>query len=299
MDKLHLIQNFIAVVDQGGFAGAARALSVSPPVVTRAINELEERLGVRLLTRTTRVVRVTDAGARYAEDCRRVLEDLQLADEQVCGLHGSPQGLLSVTAPGWFGATFMAPIVAEYLQRYPGVSVNCLFMDRVVNLLEEGVDVALRFAELPDSTMQAIPVGSMSVVTVAAPAYLARHGSPVQPIDLQRHEVVASSVTPGVDLRYREQGRPLTVRVNPRFLCTNNETAVSAAVAGYGLTQQMLYKVADPLASGELVRVLDEFEPDALPVNLLHREGRYATRKVRAFLDLATERLRLLPLLRG
>ncbi|MBT9458511.1 MAG: LysR family transcriptional regulator [Burkholderiaceae bacterium] len=299
MDKLHLIQNFIAVVDQGGFAGAARALSVSPPVVTRAINELEERLGVRLLTRTTRVVRVTDAGARYAVDCRRVLEDLQLADEQVCGLHGSPQGVLNLTAPGWFGAKFMAPIVAEYLQLYPGVSVNCLFMDRVVNLLEEGVDVALRFAELPDSTMQAIPVGCMSVVTVAAPAYLARHGSPVHPIDLQRHEVVASSVTPGVDLRYREQGRPLTVRINPRFLCTNNETAVSAAVAGYGLTQQMLYKVADPLASGELVRVLDEFEPDALPVNLLHREGRYATRKVRAFLDLATERLRLLPLLRG
>jgi len=228
-----------------------------------------------------------------------VLEDLQLADEQVCGLHGSPQGVLNVTAPGWFGATFMAPIVAEYLQRYPGVSVNCLFMDRIVNLLEEGVDVALRFAELPDSTMQAIPVGRMSVVTAAAPAYLASHGTPLHPNDLRRHEVVASSVTPGVDLRYREQGRPLTVRLNPRFLCTNNETAVSAAVAGYGLTQQMLYKVADPLASGGLVRVLDEFVPDALPVNLLHREGRYATTKVRAFLDLATERLRDLPLLHG
>ncbi len=299
MDKLHLIQNFIAVVDQGGFAGAARALNVSPPVVTRAINELEEQLGVRLLTRTTRVVRVTDAGQRYALDCRRILEELQQADEHVCGLHGSPQGQLTITAPGWFGAKYLAPIVSEYLQLYPGVSVNCMFMDRMVNLLEEGVDVALRFANLPDSTMQAIPVGHMAVVTAAAPAYLANRGVPANPEELRKHEVVASAVTPGVDLRYCHGGQSLSVRLSPRLLCTNNETAVSAAVAGFGLTQQMLYKVAEPLESGQLQRVLQAYEPPPLPVNLLHREGRYATTKVRAFLDLATERLRSLAVLHG
>lgn len=159
--------------------------------------------------------------------------------------------------------------------------------------------MALRFSELPDSTMQAIPVGNMPVVTVASPSYLAQHGPPAHPGDLRRHEVVASSVTPGVDLRYCEQAQSLTVRLSPRFLCTNNETAVAAAIAGFGLTQQMLYKVADQIRSGELVRVLGEFEPKPLPVSLLHREGRYATTKVRSFLNLATERLRTLEVLSG
>ena len=297
MDKLQLIQTFVAVVDQGGFAGAARAMGVSPPVVTRAINELESRLGVRLLSRTTRVVRVTDAGARYALDCRRILDELSLADEQVCGLHGLPQGQLTLTAPGWFGAKFMAPLVAEYLQRYPGVQVSCLFMDRLVNLVEEGADVALRFGDLPDSSLQAIPVGQMQVVLCAAPAYLERRGLPQSPADLAAHEVVASSVAPGVDWRFARAGRAFTQRLTPRLTCTTNETAVAAAVAGFGFTQQMLYKVAEPLASGQLQRVLAQFEPAPLPVTLLHREGRLGSTKVRAFLDLAVERLRALPVL--
>lgn len=299
MDKLQVIRLFIAVVDQGGFAGAARAMNVSPPVVTRAINELEDVLGVRLLTRTTRLVRVTDAGARYAEDCRRVIEDLQLADEQVCGVHGSPQGVLNLTAPGWFGASYVAPIVAEYLQAYPGVSVNCMFMDRVASLLEEGIDVALRFGRLPDSSMQAVSVGRMAIVTVASPAYVQRHGAPAHPRDLAAHEVVATTVAPGLEFRYQDNGRELSVRLKPRLLCTTNETAVSAVVAGFGLGQQMLYKVEKSLASGELVTVLDAHAPPPLPVSLLHREGRYATTKVRAFLDLAIRRLRDLPVLRA
>lgn len=297
MDKLQVIRLFIAVVDRGGFAGAARAMNVSPPVVTRAINELEENLGVRLLTRTTRLVRVTDAGARYAEDCRRVLDDLQLADEQVCGVHGMPQGVLNLTAPGWFGATFMAPIVAEYLQTYPGVAVNCMFMDRIANLLEEGIDVALRFSQLPDSSMQAVSVGRMHIVTVASPQYVKKHGAPAHPRDLAKHEVVASTVAPGIEFRYRDAGQDLAVRLKPRMLCTTNESVVSAVVAGFGVGQQMLYKVAEPLANGTLVTVLDEFAPSPLPVTLLHREGRFATTKVRAFLDLAIRRLRDLPVL--
>jgi DNA-binding transcriptional LysR family regulator len=298
MDKLQLIQHFVAVVDHQGFARAARALSVSPPALTRAINELEQRLGVRLLTRTTRQVRVTEAGLRYAEDCRRILNDLGQADEAVCGLHGAPQGLLTVTAPGWFGAKFLAPVVSEYLQRYPAMQVHCPFTDRVLNLIDEGVDVALRFATLPDSTMQAIPVGQMAVVLCAAPGYLSARGAPQHPSTLNQHDCVASAVSPGVEWRFREGGKPLTVRLNPRLLCATNEAAVSAACAGFGFTQQMLYKVAGALARGQLTRVLPEFDPQPLPVNLLHREGRYATNKVRAFLDLTTERLRSLDVLR-
>ena len=162
MDRLQLINIFVTVVDTGGFAGAARKLNVSPPVVTRAINELEAHLGVRLLTRTTRVVRVTEAGARYAEDCRVILAQLSDADEAVGGLHSVPRGRLTVTAPVGFGAMYVTPVVTEYLSQYPDVNVSCWFMDRLVNMLDEGVDIGVRIGELPDSSMQAIRVGKMS-----------------------------------------------------------------------------------------------------------------------------------------
>jgi DNA-binding transcriptional LysR family regulator len=296
MDKHHLISVFVAVVDANGFAGAARKLRVSPPVVTRAINELEETLGVRLLVRTTRVVRVTEAGVRYANDCRRILAELAEADESASGQHGAPQGQIAITAPGWFGAKFITPIVTEYLEQHPKVSATCWFLDRLVNLVEEGVDVAVRIAELPDSSLQAISVGRMRVVICASPAYLARQGTPRTLVDLASHNIVsAGAVAPGHELRFSDQRKPLVVKTRPRLTTTTNESAVAAAIAGFGLTQQMLYKVAEPLARGDLKEVLCDFEPAALPVHVLHREGRYASRRVRAFLDLAIERLRALP----
>lgn len=296
MDKHHLISVFVAVVDANGFAGASRKLDISPSVVTRAINELEEMLGVRLLTRTTRVVRVTDAGARYADVCRRILAELAEADESARGQHGAPQGRITITAPGWFGAKFVTPIVTEYLDQHPQVSASCWFLDRLVNMIEEGVDVAVRFAVLPDSSLQAIPVGRMRVVTCASPAYLARHGTPRTPADLESHNIVCTgAVAPGNELRFSQNGRSRGMKIQPRLSTTTNESAVAAAVTDFGLTQQMLYKVAEPLASGQLQEVLCDFEPPALPVHVLHREGRYASRRVRAFLDLAIERLRALP----
>ena len=296
MDKLHLISVFVAVVDANGLAGAARKLKVSPPVVTRAINELEETLGVRLLTRTTRVVRVTEAGARYADDCRRILAELAVADESASGQHGVPHGQISITAPGWFGAKFVTPIVTEYLARHPQVNASCWFMDRVVNMAEEGVDVGVRIAELPDSSLQAIPVGRMRVVVCASPAYLAQYGTPRTLDDLASHNVVcAGAVVPGNELRFSQDGKSRAMKVHPRLATTTNESAVAAAVSGFGLTQQMRYKVAEPLSKGHLQEVLCDFEPPALPVHILHREGRFASRRVRAFLDLAIERLRALP----
>ncbi len=300
MDKHNLISIFVAVVDANGLSGAARKLKVSPPVVTRAINELEENLGVRLLTRTTRVVRVTEAGARYAEDCRRILAELAEADESVSGQHSAPQGQIAITAPGWFGAKFITPVVTEYLERHPQVSASCWFMDRVVNMVEEGVDVAVRIAELPDSSLQAIRVGRMRVVLCASPDYLARAGTPRTPADLASHSVVcAGAVAPGHEMRFSEGGNSRTIKMHPRLATTTNESAVAAAVAGFGLTQQMYYKVAEHLVGGQLQEVLCEFEPPALPVHVMHREGRFASRRVRAFLDLATERLRALPALRA
>lgn len=298
MDRLNLISIFVTVVDTGGFAGAARKLNISPPAVTRAINELEAHLGVRLLTRTTRVVRVTEDGERYAEDCKRILSELAEADDSVSGRHGSPRGRLTLTAPALFGAKFVTPIVTEYLTRYPDVTASCWFLDRVVNIMDEGVDVAVRIGELPDSSMQAARVGRVRRMICAAPSYLEQHGIPQTPDDLNAHCIVsASPVTPTADWRLVENGEPRIVKLQARMVTTTNDSAVAAAVSGFGLTRLLSYQVAEQLRDGLLQTVLTEFEPPALPVHLVHREGRHASQKARAFLDLALERLRANPAL--
>lgn len=298
MDRIHLITVFAAVVDTGGFAGAARKLDMSPPAVTRAINELESHLGVRLLTRTTRVVRVTEDGARYADDCRRILAELTEADDAVSGKPGSPHGRLTLTAPSLFGAKFVTPIVTEYLGRYPRVTASCRFLDRVVNMVDEGVDVAVRIGELPDSSMQAVSVGRVRRVICAAPIYLAKHGIPQTPDALSAHCIVsASAVTPTTEWRLMENGAPRVVKLQARMITETNDSAVAAAVSGFGLTRLLSYQVADQLRDGQLKTILTEFEMAPLPVHLVHREGRRASQKARAFLDLALERLRANPAL--
>ena len=293
MDRLHLITVFVAVVDSGGFAGASRKLNLSPPAVTRAINELESYLGVRLLTRTTRFVRVTEAGARYAEDCRVILAQLTEADEAVGGLHSVPRGRLTVTAPVGFGAMYVTPVVTEYLARYPEVNMSCWFMDRIVNMLDEGVDIAVRIGELPDSSMQAIRVGNMRLRVCAAPEYLDQHGVPESPEDLQAHVIIAASgATSTAEWRISTDGGPGVVKLHPRLIATTADTAIAAALTGFGLTNVLAYKVDTHLREGRLKAVLGDFEPPALPVHVLHREGRHASQKARTFIDLAVERLR-------
>ena len=298
MDQLHLISVFVAVVDAKGFAGAARKLGISPPAVTRAVIELESQLGIRLLTRTTRVVRVTEPGARYADDCRRILADLAVANESVAGMHSQPSGRLTLTAPVLFGAKYVTPIVTEYLQRYPAVNASCWFLDRVVNMMDEGMDIAVRIGELPDSSMQAVRVGRVRRVICGAPAYLRQRGIPQDPTDLATHDIVsANSGTSGGEWRLVKDGAPCLVKLQPRMTSTTNDAALTAVVGGFGLTRLLSYQVADQLRDGLLKTVLSEFEPPALPVHLVHREGRHASQKARTFLDLAIERLRANPAL--
>lgn len=300
MDRFHLINVFVAVVDSNGFAGAARKLNMSPPAVTRAINELETHLGVRLLSRTTRTVRVTEAGERYALDCKRILAEVLEADESVSGMHSSPKGRLTVTAPVLFGGMYITPVVTEYLSRYPEVSASCMFLDRVVNLLEEGVDVAVRVGELPDSTMQAIRVGQVRRVICGAPSYFAARGIPTSPDDLRAHTIIsARSVTPNPEWKLLENGAPRTIRLQARMITTTNDSAAAAAVSGFGLTRLLSYQVAEHLRTGALKAVMSDFEPEVLPVHVVHRAGRQAPQRVRAFLDLAIERLRQDPKLNG
>lgn len=299
MDRLQAMTTFVAVVDSGGFASAARKLNLSPPVVTRAVAELEERLGLRLLTRTTRVVRVTDAGARFAEDCRRILADIDEAEIAATGTHAAPRGTLTLTAPVLFGQLYVMPILVRYLQQFPEVDAQCLFLDRVVNVVEEGIDVAVRIGELPDSSLQAARVGYVRRVLVAAPSYLKAHGVPQRPEDLAQHTIAsAAGVTPVSEWRFNDGGKALLQRVQPRLRSTTNDSAIAAAVAGLGITRLMSYQVAAHVRSGALQLLLDDFETAPLPVHVVHHEGRRATQKVRAFVDLAVDTLRADPALK-
>ncbi|HXZ09617.1 MAG TPA: LysR family transcriptional regulator [Paraburkholderia sp.] len=293
MDRLQAMTAFLTVLDTGGFASAARKLKVSPSVVTRMVGELEDAMGVRLLTRTTRMVRVTDTGAEYAERCRRILADIDEAEQSATSMHGNPRGLLSITSSLLFGRIYVTPIVTDYLQRYSEVDISCWFLDRVVNIVDEGIDVAIRLGDLPDSSMQAVRVGQVRRVVCASPAYLEQHGVPQTPEDLAGHSVVsASGVSSLSEWRFGVDERKQSVRVKPRMTTTTNDSAISAVVAGLGLTQLLSYQIAPQLREGSLEVVLVEFEPPPLPVHVVHREGRHVTRKVRTFLDLAIETLR-------
>ena len=287
------MKTFVAVVESGGFTAAARKLDVSLSVVSRIVTELEAHLGVRLLTRTTRVVRPTDTGAAYFENCKRILGEIEEADLAAAGTHAAPRGSLVVTAPVLFGARHVTPIVVEYLQRYPEVDVHCVLVDRNINFIDEGVDVGIRIGELPSSTLQAILVGRVRRVVCAAPAYLQRHGLPRNLDDLQRHTLIQTTgVNTLPEWRFMEQGEPRPLRIAPRLATSTNDSAISAAVAGLGLARVLSYQVASELHDGRLRVVLAEYEPPPVPIHVIHREGRHAMRKVRAFLDLAIDRLR-------
>lgn len=293
MDQLHCIRNFVAVVDAGGFAGASRKLNLSPASVTRAVAELENHLGVSLLTRTTRVVRVTDAGARYVEDCRRILADLEESSNAAAGVHATPRGRVTLTAPVLFGNLYVAPLVTEYLRIYPQTQAVCLFTDRVVNMDDEGVDVAVRIGELPDSSLQAITVGTTKPVLCAAPQYLAQRGIPQHPRDLAEHTIIAATgLTPSPQWRFVEHQQPLVCEVRPALMTTTNDSAISAAASGFGIARLLSYQVSEHLRAGTLKTVLADFELEPLPVHVLHRQGRRPNAKVRALLDLLIERLR-------
>jgi DNA-binding transcriptional LysR family regulator len=288
MDKLSAMAIFVAIVDEGGFASAARKLRISPPVVTRAVTELEDSMGVRLLVRTTRVVRVTEVGARYVADCRRILADVAETETSAAGSHGAPRGKLVITASVMFGAMYVTPIVTEYLRRYPETDVECRFLDRVVNMMDEGVDAAIRIGALPDSSYQAVRVGQVRQVLCASPAYLGARGIPTTPEDLGRHDLIAATAVVATnDWRFERDGKPMTVKVHPRLSSTSNDAALRAALDGFGITRVISYMAAPHLAAGRLKTVLGRYETPPVPVSVVHHEGRQSSRKVRAFLDMA------------
>lgn len=292
MDRWHAMQVFVRVADSGGFAESARQLSMSPPAVTRAVASLEDLIGARLFTRTTRQVKLTEVGVRYLNDCRRILADMAEAEAAVAGSHARPTGALTVTASVLFGQIYILPILTEYLDQNEGVVVRALFVDRITNMVDEGIDVAVRIGHLPDSSHSAIRVGSVRRVICGSPAYFQQHGEPRVPSDLAHHQVVAAtSAWASSDWSFGGAGTS-TVTVRPRLFCNSNGGAISAAISGWGLTRLLSYQVGPALADGRLRTVLSEYEESPLPIHIVHPEGRRAPAKVRAFVDLAVDRLR-------
>ena len=293
MDRLHLMSVYVAVVEAEGFSGGARKLHMSPPAVTRAVAALEARLGVKLLNRTTRYVRMTEAGHKYYEDAKRIIALADEADDAVLGIHAEPRGQLTITASVLFGRLYVMPGIIEYSRRYPAVEVNALFVDRVVNMLEEGVDVAIRIADLPDSSYRALRVGSVRRVLCASPDYLNRHGIPQTPEDLLQHRIIlARGLNPNNEIRFVHDGLTKAVKLQPVLSVSDNDSAASAAIAGLGITRLLSYQIAEALQAGKLKIVLGEFESPPVPVHILHREGRHSSAKIRSFVDLMAERLR-------
>lgn len=295
MDKLHLMTVFVAVAEEQSFAGGARRLKMSPPAVTRCIATLETRLGVKLLDRTTRYVRVTEAGGRYLDDARRIITEVDDADDAVVGINATPKGHLSITAPALFGKMVITPLLVDYLNRFQDMDVSALFLDRVVNMMEEGIDVGIRIGELPDSNLMALRVGYIRRVLCASPAYLKKYGTPSTLQELTKHAIIsASNVSASTDWKFFNDD---SVRIKPRLVVTTNDAAIEAACMGLGITRLMSYQIAPHIIDKKLKVVLADYELAPLPVHVLHREGRHKSARVRSFIDLAVAHLRSHPAL--
>lgn len=293
MDRLHEIEVFIAVADAGSFAKAGARLRLSPPAVTRAISALEDRLGARVFNRTTRSLTITDVGQRFLEGARRVLADLDTAEKEAVGEAAVPQGHLTITASVTFGRSALAPVVCGFLGQHPRVTASVLLLDRVVNLVEEGIDVAVRIGRLPDSNLIAKRIGAVHRVLVASPDYLAKRGAPTSPADLRLHSVIAfTGLMPNREWRFLNGQKPGSVSLHPTLEINDAAAAIQAAEMGHGITIALSYMVSDQIRDGKLAPVLDTFTLPPQPVHLVYPQARLVASKIRAFIDFAAPRLK-------
>jgi DNA-binding transcriptional LysR family regulator len=287
MDRLDAMRAFAGVADLGSFAGAARRLRLSPASVTRAVAMLEDQLGVLLLSRTTRSVRLTEPGTLYLQNCRQVLAAIEEAERQVRGGAAIPRGLLTISAPVMFGRMHVLPIVQNLLRAHPELRIRLLLSDRLVHLVEEGVDVAVRIGDPADSALVAVRVGEIRRVAVASPAYLAAHGTPATPAALARHDLIAFE---GLDLagewRFGGRAEPV-VRVDPRLAVSSADAALAAAEAGFGITRPLSYQAHAAVQEGRLRLLLEDFALPPMPVSVLHPPLRLGSANVAAFVAAA------------
>ncbi len=304
MDKLQAMTSFVRIVEAGSLTGAAARLGTSLASVVRSLAALESVLGVRLLNRTTRRIALTDEGREYYERCRRLLAEIEDVEAALCDRRATPVGRLALTAPVMFGRLHVAPVAIDFMQRYPGVRVELALLDRIVDLIDEGIDLAVRIGPLPDSSFVAMPLGSTRRVVCASPEFLARHGVPVRPADLAGKPCVRFSGL-GRSLNWdfgdssddatksrRRGAEGARVTVGESFVTNQVDTALAACAAGLGYGRFLAYQVRDALVRGALVRVLEAHEPPPVPVHLVCPHSRLLSSRVRTFIDHAAPLLR-------
>jgi len=291
MDKLRSMEVFVAAVDSGSFTAAAERFGISAVMVGKHVRELEQRLGAALLTRTTRRQSLTEIGRQYAEQCRAILAQIDAAERGAETLRGAPRGVLKVSCAVSFGMDWLAPMIADYLEQYPEVSIDLNLNDRMIDMVEEGFDVAVRIGTLEDSSLVARPLGPYGVVICGSPAYLERRGVPQVPADLAQHECLEfSGWVP--QARWRLKGEKDGRNVPLSRLRANNSYALKqAALAGFGLLMQAEVVLAQDIAAGRLVRVLDDYLPIPRPMHLLYPRARQPTPKLTSFIDFMLSRL--------
>ncbi len=292
MDRLGAMNVLLHIVDKGSLTAAAEALDLSLPTVVRTLAALERRIGTRLINRTTRRMHLTDEGREFVERCRTVVAAFEEAESSVSARRSAPQGRLAITAPVLFGRRFVAPAVRDFLRAHPKVSVDLLLLDRLVGLVEEGIDVGVRIGALSDSSLVALPVGHVRRVACASPNYLQRNGVPRHPRELQTHRCVSfGAITPGAEWPFHEGRKRIAVRVERLFTCNQVDAAIEACEEGLGPGMFLSYQVAHLRAAKSLRYILEEFEPEPLPVSLVYPHAKLASATVRAFVEACRSRL--------
>jgi DNA-binding transcriptional LysR family regulator len=285
MDKLKAMQTFIQIAEQGSLTAAAREMASSLPATVRTLAALEAHLGVRLFNRTTRRISLTEEGRRHLESCKQLLAALDDAEAALTAEAGEPAGHLTITAPMLFGQMHVAPAVTRFVQQYTQMRCSVMLMDRVVNLLEEGVDVGIRIGELEDSSLVAQPVGHIRRMVVASPAFLGAHGKPTHPKDLLKSNCVRVTNHAPAWGPFNDQGKQLRVAVSGNLEFNQNAPAIEACIAGVGFGVFMSYQLAPHLKSGQLLAVLEDFEPPVRPINLVYPHARLLPKRTRVFIE--------------
>jgi DNA-binding transcriptional LysR family regulator len=293
MDRLEAMSVIVAVTEEGSFSAASRRLGTAVATVSRKVSELETRLNTQLFQRSSRQMTLTDAGRSYIEACKRIIEQVDDAEREVSGEYRIPKGDLAVTAPWGLGHMHVLPITVEFLEAYPEIALRLVLTDRVVNTVEEGIDVSIRIGPLPDSSMIASRIGGVRVVLCASPDYLARRGRPADPAELIDHDCISiDSAAAQRTWKFATDGREFSAPIRSRLTVNDSEAAIDAAIAGAGIARVMAYKMETARRAGTLEVMLQDFELEPLPLHIVYAERKPVPLKLRAFLDWVTPRLK-------
>ena len=291
------MQLFARIVESGSFSAVARELGMIQPTVSKQMTALEEKLGVRLLNRTTRRLSLTDAGREYYERCQRILDEVQEMETEVTGLQNRPTGTLRVNTPVAFGNVHMLPLVLAFQRKYPGMAIDLSLDDRYVDLVQEGIDVAIRFGELGDSQLVARHVGSSASVCVASPQYLSAHGTPKIPSDLREHKCITYTYLFSNEWPFDGPSGSQSIKVHGDFRANSGMTIRSAALEGAGIASIPAFLIREDIETGRLIQLLSQFASDAIRISAVYPSARLLSRKVKLFVEFMQQEFLKIPLL--